>query len=149
MPTSAWRFTGTEGADDAVVKLKGLDAQDLIDVQDLTVIRWPRWAAEPIVQDHVTDEGNRVSGLVGRFKHAAIDSSMIEAAKGDMTSGTSAIVLLSANADIDAVAGVFTGLGQDIELIRTDLSVPEQDRLRAAIGHAIDPGQRPAPRTPQ
>jgi uncharacterized membrane protein len=149
MSTSAWRFTGTEGADDAVVKLKGLDAQDLIDVQDLAVIRWPRWAAAPIVQDHVTDEGNRVSGLVGRFKHAAIDSSMIEAAKGDMTSGTSAIVLLSANADVDAVAGVFTGLGKDIELIRTDLSVPEQDRLRAAISHAIDPGQRPAPQTPQ
>ena len=39
MPTSAWRFTGTEGADDAVVKLKGLAAQELIEVQDLTVLQ--------------------------------------------------------------------------------------------------------------
>jgi uncharacterized membrane protein len=146
MPTSAWRFTGTEGADDAVVKLKGLDAQDLIDVQDLAVIRWPRWAAGPIVQEHVSDEGSRVSALVSRRRHAVIDGSIIDAAKGDMTPGTSVVVMLSANADIDAVAGTFQGLGRDIELIRTDLSVPEQDQLRAAISHATDPGQGPPPR---
>ncbi len=143
MPTSAWRFSGTEGADDAVVKLKGLAAQDLIEVQDLTVIRWPRWAAEPIVQEHVTEETSKVSALMGRRRHAAIDSSMIEAARGDMTPGTSVVVMLSANANIDAIAGTFQGLGRDIELIRTDLSVPEQDRLKAAIREAIDRGPTP------
>ena len=143
MPTSAWRFSGTEGADDAVVKLKGLAAQDLIEVQDLTVIRWPRWAAEPIVQEHVTEEMSKVSALMGRRKHAVIDSSMIEAARGDMTPGTSVAVMLSANANIDAIAGTFQGLGRDIELIRTDLSVPEQDRLKAAIREAIDRGPTP------
>jgi len=149
MPTSAWRFSGTEGADDAVVKLKGLAAQDLIEVQDLTVIRWPRWAAEPIVQEHVTEETSKVSALVGRRRHAVIDSSIIEAARGDMTPGTSVVVMLTANAKIDAIAGTFQGLGRDIELIRTDLSVPEQDRLKAAISQAIDRGQGPPPqRTP-
>ena len=143
MPTSAWRFSGTEGADDAVVKLKGLAAQDLIEVQDLTVIRWPRWAAEPIVQEHVTEETSKVSALMGRRKHAAIDSSMTEAARGDMTPGTSVVVMLSANANIDAIAGTFQGLGRDIELIRTDLSVPDQDRLKAAIREAIDRGPTP------
>ncbi len=143
MPTSAWRFSGTEGADDAVVKLKGLAAQDLIEVQDLTVIRWPRWAAEPIVQEHVTEETSKVSALMGRRRHAVIDSSMIEAARGDMTPGTSVAVMLTANANIDAVAGTFQGLGRDIELIRTDLSVPDQDRLKAAIREAIDRGPTP------
>jgi uncharacterized membrane protein len=143
MPTSAWRFSGTEGADDAVVKLKGLAAQDLIEVQDLTVIRWPRWAAEPIVQEHVTEETSKVSALMGRRRHGVIDSSMIEAAKGDMTPGTSVAVMLTANANIDAIAGTFQGLGQDIELIRTDLSIPDQDRLKAAIRQAIDRGQGP------
>jgi uncharacterized membrane protein len=136
MPTSAWRFSGTEGADDAVVKLKGLAAQDLIEVHDLTVIRWPRWAAQPIVQEHVTDEGHGVSALVGRRKRGVIDGSIIEAAKGDMTPGTSVIVMLSANAYVDAIAGTFQGLGRNIELIRTDMSVPEQDQLREAISHA-------------
>ena len=143
MPTSAWRFSGTEGADDAVVKLKGLAAQDLIEVQDLTVIRWPRWAAEPIVQEHVTEETSKVSALMGRRRHGVIDSSMIEAARGDMTPGTSVAVMLSANANIDAIAGTFQGLGRDIELIRTDLSVPDQDRLKAAIREAIDRGPTP------
>jgi uncharacterized membrane protein len=136
MTTSAWRFSGTEDADDAVVKLKGLAAQDLIEVHDLTVIRWPRWAAEPIVQEHVTDEGHGVSALVGRRKRGVIDGSIIEAAKGDMTPGTSVMVLLSANAYIDAIAGTFQGMGRNIELIRTDMSVPEQDQLRAAISQA-------------
>ena len=143
MTTSAWRFSGTEGADDAVVKLKSLASRDLIEVQDLTVIRWPRWAAEPIVQEHVTEEMGRVSALVGRRKHAVIDSSIIQAAKGDMTPGTSVVVMLTANANVDAVAGTFQGLGRDIELIRSDLSVPEQDRLKAAISQAIDRGQGP------
>lgn len=143
MPTSAWRFSGTEGADDAVVKLKGLAAQDLIEVHDLTVIRWPRWAAESIVQEHVTDEMSKVSALMGRRRHAVIDSSMIEAARGDMAPGTSVVVMLTANANIDAIAGTFQGLGRDIELIRTDLSVPDQDRLKAAIKDAIDRGPTP------
>ena len=143
MPTSAWQFSGTEGADEAVVKLKGLAAQDLIEVQDVTVIRWPRWAGEPIVQEHVTEEMSKVSALVGRRRHALIDSSMIEAARGDMTPGTSVIVLLTANANVDAVVGTFHGLGRDIELIRTDLSVPEQDRMKAAIRQATDRGQGP------
>jgi uncharacterized membrane protein len=101
------------------------------------------------VQEHVTDEGHRVSALVGRRRHAVIDSSIIETAKGDMTPGTSVIVMLSANADTDAIAGTFQGLGRDIELIRTDLSVPEQDRLRAAISHATDRGQSPPPQGTQ
>jgi uncharacterized membrane protein len=143
MPTSAWRFSGTEGADDAVVKLKGLAAQDLIELQDVTVIRWPRWAAESIVQEHVTEEMSKVSALMGRRKHAMIDGSMIEAARSDMTPGTSVVVLLTANAKIDAIAGTFQGLGRDIELIRSDLSIPEQDRLKEAISQAINRGQSP------
>jgi len=149
MPTSAWRFSGTEGADDAVVKLKGLAAQDLIELQDVTVIRWPRWAAQPIVQEHVTEEMSKVSALMGRRKNAVVDGSMIDAARGDMTPGTSVIVMLTANAKIDAIAGTFQGLGRDIELIRSDLSVPEQDQLKEAISQAISRGQGPPPQRTQ
>ena len=47
MSTTAWRFSGTEGADGAVLRLKQLDAQELIDVQDVAVLRWPQTAAAP------------------------------------------------------------------------------------------------------
>ena len=36
---TAWRFADTEGADAAVLRLKQLDAQDLIDLEDVAVVR--------------------------------------------------------------------------------------------------------------
>jgi uncharacterized membrane protein len=146
MSTTAWRFTGTEGADDAVLRLKQLDAQDLIDVQDVTVLRWPQYASQPFAQEHVTDEGSRVSSLAGRLRHAGIDGSMIESVKGDMTPGTSVLMLLSSDATVDAVVQAFEGQG--MELVRSDLSVQQQDRLRAAFGDPPPAGGGSTPRQP-
>jgi uncharacterized membrane protein len=134
MPTTAWRFAGTEGADSAVLKLKALDEQDLIDVQDVSVIRWPEYAGQPTVYDHVTQQGGMVSALMRKVRREIIDDSMIETVKTDLMPGTSAVVLLSAKAVIDEVAKAFQGSG--MELIRSDLSVPDQDRLRAMIKEA-------------
>jgi uncharacterized membrane protein len=131
MATSAWRFSGTEGADEAVLKLKQLEAAKVVDVQDVAVIRWPQYAAEPTVREHVTEEGSKVSSLMHKFTHAGIDSSMIESAKDDMTQGASVLVLLTVEAPVEAVAKAFDEQG--VELIRSDLSVQDQDRLRAAL----------------
>ncbi len=85
MLTTAWRFSGTERADDGVLTLKQLNTQKVLDVQDVAVLRWPQWAAEPLVQEDVTAEGSKVSSF---FKNLpGIDKSMIEAVKGDMTPG--------------------------------------------------------------
>jgi uncharacterized membrane protein len=133
---TAWRFSGTEGADAAVLRLKQLDAQDLIDVQDVTVIRWPQYATEPTAQEHVTDEGSKASSFAKKLRKAGIDSSMVESVKGDMTPGTSALVLLSADAAIDTVGKAFGG--HAMELIRSDLSVQQEDQLRSAFGDSAD-----------
>ncbi len=133
MPTTAWRFTGTEGADAAVLRLKQLDSQGLIDVHDVAVIRWPHYAGMPLVHEHVTEEGSAVTSFMQKFKHGTIDGSMIEAVKGDLTPGTSALVLLSTDAAVDKIAQ--SGFaGQGMELIRSDLSVQAQDQIRAALG---------------
>ena len=131
MPTTVWRFSGTEGADEAVLKLKQLETAKLVEVQDVTVIRWPQYAAEPTVREHVTEEGSKVSGLMHKLTHTGIDSSMIQAAKGDVTQGMSALVLLTPAAAVDAFAKAFEGQG--VELVRSDLSVQEQDEVRAAL----------------
>ncbi|HEX9034577.1 MAG TPA: DUF1269 domain-containing protein [Streptosporangiaceae bacterium] len=146
MTTTAWKFSGTEKADEAVLRLKELDAQDYIDVQDVAVIRWPQYAAAPTAQEHVTSEGSKVSAMVSKFRHPTIDGSMIESAKGDMTPGTSVLVLLSSDAAIDTVAGALKGLG--MELTRSDLSVQQQDHIRAAFSDPAG-GQpdRPVPPT--
>jgi len=143
MPTTAWRFSGTEGADEAVLKLKQLEAAKLVEVQDATVIRWPQYAAEPTVLQHVTEEGSKVSSLMHKFTHAGIDSSMIESASGDMTPGTSVLVLLTPEAAVEAFAKAFEGQG--VELIRSDLSVQEQDEVRAALGDSDAADQPPPP----
>jgi uncharacterized membrane protein len=49
-----------------------------------------------------------------------------------MMPGTSALVVLSSDAAVDQVAGAFQD--QQIELIRSDLSVQQQDQIRAAFG---------------
>ena len=50
MSTTAWRFRGTEEADEAVLRLKQLGGQELIDLRDVAVIRWPLYAVAPQVQ---------------------------------------------------------------------------------------------------
>jgi uncharacterized membrane protein len=144
MTTTAWRFPGTETADAAVVKLRQLHSNDQIEVQDVAVLRWPLYASEPTVHEHVTDEGSKLNSLMSKVKHGAVDGSMIASAKAHMRPGDSALVLLSANAAVDAVASAFSS--DQMELIRTDMSVPEQDRLRAAMGNAAKQqgGQPPA-----
>ena len=138
MTTTAWRFSGTEGADEAVVTLKELDAKELIDLQDVTVLRWPNYALQPQMQEHVTDEGGKVTSFVQKkLKHEMIDSSMIESVKGDMMPGTSALVVLSSDAAIDKVASAFKG--RQIQLVRSDLSVQQQDQIRAAFGESPGP----------
>jgi uncharacterized membrane protein len=142
MTTTAWRFMGTEEADAAVLKLKQLSSQDLIDLQDVTVIRWPQYASSPLMHEHVTDEGSMVSSLMGKLKTGHIETSMIDAVRRDMMPGTSAMVLMSSDAAVDTVAKAFEG--QQMELIRSDLSIQQQDRLRAAFGEpgkAIPPQQ--------
>ena len=137
MSTTAWRFRGTEGADAAVLRLKQLDAQDLIDVQDVTVIRWPHYATAPQVQEHVTSEASKASSFAKKLTKAGIDAGMLDSVKGDMTPGTSALVLLSADAAIDTVVQAFEG--QAMELIRSDLSVQQEDLLRDAFANASPP----------
>jgi uncharacterized membrane protein len=139
MPTTAWRFPDTEGADTAVLKLKQLDSADLINVMDVTVLRWPEYASAPTTQEHVTEEGGRLTAMMRKVQHASVDSSMIDNVKRDLVPGTSAVVVLSSDAKIDAVVHAFQD--QPMELVRTDMSVPDQDRLRLAADQALrDPG---------
>ena len=136
MPTTAWRFTSTEGADSAVVRLKELKSKDLINLMDITVLRWPEYAAQPTTVEHAHEQqGSKVSSFVRRLQHPVIDGSMIESVKGDLRPGTSAVVVLSSDGEVEAIVHAFEG--QPMELIRSDLSVPDQDRLRQTVQQAM------------
>ena len=136
MPTTAWRFKGTEGADDAVLTLQQLDSQNLIEVQDVAVLRWPRYATEPITMEHVTQQGGALATRMSKMKHGAVERSVIESVKGDMTPGTSALVIQSVGAEVEKVAEAFQG--HDMELIRSDLSVQQMDQIRSRFNKPED-----------
>jgi len=143
MPTTAWRFSGTEGADEAVLKLTQLETAKLVEVQDVAVIRWPAYAAEPRVHEHATEGAGKASSLAHMFTRTGIDTSLIEAARSDMTPGMSVLVLLTPEISLNALAKAFEG--QRVELIRSDLSVQEQDGVRAALS---GPGAADQPQPP-
>ena len=65
MTTTAWKFTGTERADEAVLKLTNLDDHEYIDVQDMAVLRWPQYSAAPLAQEHVNAETSKASAFAG------------------------------------------------------------------------------------
>jgi len=141
---TAWRFSSTEGADDAVLRLVRLDEQDQIDVEDAAVLRWPRYASAPMADVHVTRQGGAFSSIAKKIAHGNIDSSTVDSVKDDMTPGTSALVLLSENATVSTVAKAFEG--QSMELIRSDLSVQQEDQVRRVFGDgdaAPPQGQQP------
>ena len=136
---TAWRFSSTEGADDAVLRLVRLDEQDQIDVEDAAVLRWPRYAAGPMADVHVTRQGGAFSSIAKKIAHGNIDNSTLDSVKDDMSPGTSALVLLSENATVGAVAKAFEG--QSMELIRSDLSVQQEDQVRRVFGEGGAPPQ--------
>jgi uncharacterized membrane protein len=142
VPTTAWRFPDTEGADSAVVRLKQLKSKDLINLMDIAVLRWPEYAEQPTTVEHAHEQGSKVSSLVRRLQHPVIDGSMITSVKGDLRPGTSAVVVLSSDGEVEAIVHAFEG--QPMELIRSDLSVPDQDRLRQTVQQAMqrDQGQQ-------
>jgi uncharacterized membrane protein len=144
MTTTAWKFNGTERADEAVLKLTNLNDHEYIDVQDIAVLRWPQYAPAPLAHEHANAEVSKASAFAGKLRHTGIDASMIDAAKGDMTPGTSVLVVMSSDSAIDTVAQAFQG--QDMELIRSDLSVQQQDHVRAAFStSASDSRDRAVP----
>jgi uncharacterized membrane protein len=113
------------------MKLKQFNEQDLVKVEDMAVIRWPQYAAGPAADEHVTVQGGAVSSMVHKIRHSQIDSSMIAAVEDDLLPGTSALVLQSSDAVLEALAEAVGGPG--VQLLRSDLSIPEQDQLRAAL----------------
>jgi uncharacterized membrane protein len=108
----------------------------MVDVRDVAVIRWPQYSSEPIVQEHATDEGSKVSAFVSKLRRGSIDTAMIQAVKGDLAPGTSALILLSSDAAIEKVAEAFRVQG--MELVRSDLSVQQQDQIRAAFSASTE-----------
>jgi uncharacterized membrane protein len=157
---TVWKFDSPEGADRAETILVDLSKQQLIDIADAATVSWPPerkkpktrqlsgmlgtttgagWGAlwgllfgliffVPLLGAAV---GAGLGALTGRFADVGISRDFIDSVRQQVTPGTSALFLLSANAVIDKIKPALADLNP--QLISTNLSTEQEQQLRAAF----------------
>lgn len=155
---TVWKFGTPYGAEAALDKLKGLQSQQLITVQDAAIVSWENGKNKPKTrQMHDTKAAGALGGgfwgllfgliffvpilglaigaasgaLFGSMTDVGISDSFIKSVRDKVTPGTSALFLLSSDAVFDRVKEQFTS--EDAELITTNLSAEQEARLREAF----------------
>src|SRR5438067_11796199 len=152
-------FPTAEGADTMLSTLENLQKQQLIQVQDAAIVTWPVGAKKPKTRQlsNLTAAGAlggafwgflfgllffvpffglavgaAMGALMGHFANYGIDQNFIDQVRAKITPGTSALFLLSSGTVTDRVAEAVKG--QQFEIIQTNLSAEQEDKLRADFG---------------
>jgi uncharacterized membrane protein len=152
------KFPTADGADNMLGTLQGLQKQQLIQIQDAARVVWPQGAKAPKTKQMVNLAGAgaldgafwgmlfgliffvpffglaigaAMGALAGKFSDYGIDDNFIKQMRDKVSEGTSALFLLTSGAVMDKVVDAVKGM--DFELISTNLSKEEEDKLRAAF----------------
>lgn len=152
---TAWVFPGAGDAEQAVEKLKALQAQKLITVQDAAIVSWELGKKKPKTRQLASMTGigalggafwgmlfgliffvpllgaavgAAVGALTGSMTDVGINDQFINAVKQKVTPGTSALFALTSDAVTDRVKEAFAGT--QAELVASNLSAEEEARLR-------------------
>jgi uncharacterized membrane protein len=155
---TVWKFGTPGGADDALHTLDRLQKEELIIVHDGAVVSWPDGAKKPKTHDLTSTTGAGAVGgafwgflfgllffipvlgmavgaamgaLAGSLTDVGINDDFIRSVREKVTPGTSALFLMTSGAVKDKVLKAFEG--SDMELIQTNLSTEEEQRLREAF----------------
>jgi uncharacterized membrane protein len=155
---SVWRFDTANGAEQAVGTLEDLAKEQLIKVFDAATVSWPEGAKRPKTRQlHNLAGAGALGGafwgllfgllffvpllglaigaaagaLSGSLTDVGINDEFIKKTREQITPGTSALFVMSADAVLDKVAAAFAG--QKPELLSTNLSDDQEKALRAAF----------------
>jgi uncharacterized membrane protein len=155
---TVWKFETPYGAEAALGRLKGLQDQQLITVQDAAVVSWETGKKKPKThQMHETTAAGALGGgfwgllfgliffvpilglaigaasgaLFGSMADVGISDSFIKGVRDKVTPGTSALFLLSSDAVVERVKEHFPA--DEAELISTNLSPEQEAKLREAF----------------
>lgn len=155
---TVWKFRTAGGADDALHTLERLQKEELITVHDGAVVTWPEGAKKPKTRQLASMAGAGAVGgafwgflfgliffvpflgmamgaamgaLSGSLTDVGISDDFIRQVRDKVTPGTSALFLMTSGAVEDKVRKAFQGT--DMELIQTNLSSEEEQRLREAF----------------
>ncbi len=156
---SVLKFDTPTGAEEMLHNIEQLQKQQLITLQDAAIVTWPEGKKKPKTKQlqSVTGAGALggafwgmlfgllffvpflglaigagIGALMGHFADYGIDDKFINSVKDKVTPGTSALFLLTSGAVLDKVVEALKG--QKFEIIQTNLTKEQEDKLREAFG---------------
>ncbi len=156
---TAWAFPGVGDADATVDKLKALQTQQMIKIQDAAVVTWEVGKKKPKTRQLHSLAGPMALGgafwgmlfgllffvpllgaaigagigaLTGSMSDVGIDDKFIDGVKQRVTPGTSALFLLTSDVVEDRVKAELSGT--KAELIASNLTEDQEARLREVFG---------------
>ncbi|WP_239451288.1 DUF1269 domain-containing protein [Methanosarcina horonobensis] len=152
------KFNTPRGAEDALAVVEDLSKRQLITLQDAAIVSWPEGKKKPetsqltsmagagalsgafwgmllglifLVPIFGIVVGTAIGALSGSFADVGISDDFIKSVRSKVTEGTSALFLMTSDAVQDKVKEAFKGM--DFELIASNLSKEEEDKLREAF----------------
>lgn len=157
---TAFKFESADGAERAAGVLQQLQQQQLIRVNDGAIVSWPEGAKKPKTRQlhnlagiGALDGafwgmlfgllffvpligmaiGAGIGALTGALSDVGIDNNFISQVREKVTPGSSAIFLLTSNAVEDRVVAAIKEQGLQPELIASNLSSDQENKLREAF----------------
>jgi uncharacterized membrane protein len=153
---TALKFNDPYQGDAVLGTLQQLQQQQLIQIHDAAIVRWPAGASKPKTEQLTNLAGAGALGgafwgmlfgliffvpflgmaigagigaLTGKFSDVGIDDNFINSVKANVTPGTSALFLMTSNAVADRVAEALKGV--DFEVLATNLSAEQEAELKS------------------
>ncbi len=161
------KFPTADGAERMLATLENLQKQQLIQIEDGAIVTWPVGSKKPKTRQLSSATGigalggafwgmlfgllffipffglavgAAIGALVGHFSHYGIDENFINQVRAKVTEGTSALFLLTSGAVVDKIAE--TVKDQQFEIIQSNLSKEQEDKLRADFSHEETPAKQ-------
>jgi len=152
------KFEDPNGAEQMLDKIKSLQKQQLIKLQDAATVSWPEGKKGPKTKQAINLVGmgaldgafwGMLFGLIffvpffglavgaafgalgGKMADYGIDDDFITSVREQVTEGTSAVFLLTSDAVRDKVADALKG--EQFELIASNLTKEQEEELMAAF----------------
>lgn len=157
---TVWKYSTADGAKNALEKLKELQKQLLIEIEDAAIVSWPEGRKKPKTTQAVDLVGAGAFGgafwgllfgliffvplfgiavgalagaLSGHFTDYGIDDDFIKDVRDQVTEGTSALFLLTGNVTMDKVEEAFKDEEKG-QLIKSNLTAEQETKLREDFG---------------
>ena len=158
---TVWKFDTAQGAGVMLEKLEELQKMKLITIDDAATVTWEEGKKKPRTRQavHLAGvgalegafwgllfgvlflnpilgllAGSAVGAMAGKFSDYGISDDLIKEVQENVTEGTSALFLLSENAEVDTVIEEINKLDLSFDLIQSNLTAEQEQNLKESFG---------------